>query len=201
MRDPPEGPEPADAEAARHLLLRRVGVAKAGGHGKVHERIDRERHDQHGATEAGDTGGQRVPAEADHEVGDRKRYDDEHRPQLAAGKVGALDAPSRGSTKDSAERGDDDGQPDRVPEQLGSEVPQQQVSHLGRARVVGEDDQEDAAGARASPRPGVLIANRVRGACALRCRSRATVGRTGALIATSPVDAPARSSVSQQLGA
>ena len=117
-RDPDERAHPADAEAARHLLLARVGGPQAGRHRQVDQRVDGQRHDQDRAAEAVHPGPQRGPAEADHEVGDGQRHHDQHRPDPPAGQVGPLDAPGGGGADDRAQHGDHDGEPDRVPQQL-----------------------------------------------------------------------------------
>ena len=105
-------------EATRHLLLGRVGVAQAGRHRQVDQRVDRQGHHQHRAAEAGDAGAERRPAEADHEVGDGQRHHEQHGPDPAARQVGAFDQPGRTGADDRAQGGDDDGQADGVPQQL-----------------------------------------------------------------------------------
>ena len=136
--------QPAGAQAAGHLLLGRVGVAQAGRHRQVDERVDRERHHQHRAPEAGHRGAERGPAEADHEVGDGQRHHDEHRPDPPAGQVGALDQPGRAGADHRAQHRHHDGQPDGVPQQLGGQrAVDQRSATSADARALRLDQQED----------------------------------------------------------
>jgi hypothetical protein len=116
-RDPGEGSDATDPEAAGHLLLAGIGDPQAGRHRQVDQRVHGEGHHDGRAGEAVRPGPQRVPAEAHHEVGDGQRDDDEYRPDAAAGQVGALDAPRRTGPDHRAGRRDHRGEPDRVPQQ------------------------------------------------------------------------------------
>ena len=79
----PERRHPAEAQAARHFLLGRVGVAQARRNGQEDERVDSQRHDENGRPEAPEGGEDGAPSEADHEVGDPERDHHQHGPVIA----------------------------------------------------------------------------------------------------------------------
>ena len=144
QRDAEEGLDPAGAEAARHLFLRRVGVAEAGRDRQVDQRVDRQRHHQNRAAEARHIGADRRPPEAHHEIGNRQRHHQKHRPHPSAGQVGALRQPRRAGPDDRAQRGDHDAEPDGVPQQLLGELAIDQgcdLAHSGAGRLGQQERQ------------------------------------------------------------
>ena len=90
QRDPREGGNRAQTQAAGHLLLGAVGPPQGGRDGDVHQRVEAERHDQGGAGQTLDGRGDRMPGVADHEVGNGDGQDDEDRPDPPAGEIGPL---------------------------------------------------------------------------------------------------------------
>ena len=158
--------DPADAEAARDLLLARVGGTEAGRHRQVDQRVHGEGHDQDGAAEALHPGPQRGPAEAHHEVGDRQRHHDQHRPDAPPGQVGPLDAPGGGGADDGAQDGHDDGQPDRVPQQVRGQAAEDQVRTPATYRRPPPRSAGTPAAARAAPATRQLAAIRATGRAA-----------------------------------
>ena len=102
--DGPERPDPAQAEAARHLLLRRVRRPQAGRDRKEDQRIDGQRHHQHGGPEAGDGGEDGLPSEAHDEVRDAERNHDEDGQETATRNVRPLDEPRGQRADDGAQR-------------------------------------------------------------------------------------------------
>ena len=83
-RDRPEGAHPAEPEAARHLLLRRVRRAQAGRHREEHQGVDGQGHHQHGGPEPADGRKDRSPSEAHDEVRDAEWDDDQDGEEPAA---------------------------------------------------------------------------------------------------------------------
>ena len=138
-----EGPDASDSQAACDLLQTGVGASQARRHGEIDERVDGEGHDEHRAPETLHPRGERRPAEAHDEVGDREGDDDEHRPEPAAGEVGALDAPCRQGADDRTQQRDDHGQPDGVPQQRRGERPPDEVGDGRDAGALRFDEQED----------------------------------------------------------
>ena len=139
-----EGADPAQPEAAGRVLQARVRAAQAGSDGKVDQGIDGQGHDQHRALEPLHPGRDRRPPEADHEVGDGEGDHQQHRPDAAAGEVGALHQPGRQGADHGAERGDHHREPNRVPEQGGGQRAPDEVGDgagPGTARLDEEKEE------------------------------------------------------------
>ena len=144
--DLPERPQASEAEAAGHLFLCRVGVAQVGGDREEDERVHGEGHDQDGGPEAGEGREDGLPPEADDEVRDPERDDDQHRPHAPARQRGALDEPGQQRADHRAQHGDDDGQGDRVADQLGGQAAEEQRLQGRPPGLEGLDEQEDQRG-------------------------------------------------------
>ena len=112
--DPREGAPGAPTEAARRLLQRRVADPQHRGRRQVHERVVRQRHHQHGRSEAVKAREDRDPAGAVDVLGHGDRERQEHRERAAERQVGALDAPRGREPDDHAGGRDRDGQLDAV---------------------------------------------------------------------------------------
>ena len=153
---------PAQAQAARHFLLGRIGVAQARRHGQEDERVDGQGHDEDGRPEASEGGKDGAPPEADHEVGNAERDHHQHGPETPARQSGALDEPGRHRPDDRAQGGDHHGQAHGVPDQLGRQPPEEErvqgaPSHLdglGDEEDEGQDDRDVATSAPRSRRRG-----------------------------------------------
>ena len=141
-RDRPERAHPAQSEAARHLLLGRVRAPQAGGHREEDQGIDGQGHHQHGGPEPADGGEDGAPSEAHHEIRDAERDHDEDGEETAAGHVRPLDEPGGQGADDGAQRGDDDDQADRVPDQCRGETSEQELVQLRPPDLDGLDDEE-----------------------------------------------------------
>ncbi len=139
----PECRHPAEAQAARHLLLGRIRVAQARRDGQEDQRIDGQRHDENGRPEAPEGGKDGAPTEADHEVGYPERDHHQHGPVTPTRQPGALDEPGRDRPDDRAQGGDHHGEAHRVPDQLGREPPEEERIQRAPSDLDGLGDQED----------------------------------------------------------
>ena len=140
--DAPERPQSAGAEAVRHLFLGWVGVAQAGRHREVDERIDGQGHHQHGPPVPGHGRAERGPTETHDEVRNGERHHQQHCPDPAARKVGALDQPCRARPEHRAERRHHDREPHGVPEQMERQGTIDERCHRVHACALRLDQQE-----------------------------------------------------------
>jgi hypothetical protein len=83
-----------------------------------------------------------VPGVADDEVRDRDRQHHQHAPQPRQRQPGADHAPRGGRPGHPGGHRDQDGQADRVAQQLSRQRPDQDAVHLGPAGVAGLQDEE-----------------------------------------------------------
>ena len=159
QRHPPERPPWSQPETASNLLQGRVYAARRGGDRQVHERIQRQRHDQHRGQVSVQPRLQRDPAEAHDEVGDAERQHQCHRPQAPAGQRRALHAPGARHADHRAQSGARERQAHGVPQQHRGVVAQQQTFDFPPARLQGLVDQEDE---RQQHQPGARAGRRRR---------------------------------------
>jgi hypothetical protein len=141
-RDAEEGTYPADSETPGYFLLTRIGGPQACCHRQVDQRVDRQRHDENGAAEALHPDEQRAPAEADHEIGNGERHDQQDGEDAPARQVSPLDQPRRQRAENRAQHCDSHGQPHGVPQQRGGQRPEDLAGDLAPARPRRLDQQE-----------------------------------------------------------
>ena len=172
---PQEGPDPAEAETAGDLFVAGIGAAQTGRHRQVDERIDGEGHHQDRAAETLDPGGQRRPAEADHEVRDGERDHHEHGPEWRPGRSvrSTHQPPACRSPRTGRSR-----RPSAAPcskEGVAVSGPPDQAGDRRHARAVRLDEQEDER-ARSTATTATLAPSRTR-ACGAGGRPRIGAAR------------------------
>ena len=142
QRHLPEDLPRSQSETARDLLQGRVHAGQTGDRGQVHQRVERQRHDHHRRLVSLQAVIQGDPAEADHEVGDAQRQHQQHRPHAAGRDRRALHAPGRGHPDHRAQRRARDHEAQRVPQQHGGVVAEQQARCRAPSRLLGLDHEE-----------------------------------------------------------
>ena len=85
----------------------------------------------------------RHPAKAHHEIGNGHRYDDQDDPHPTPGKIGPFRAPGRRRADHGRGGGDHDAQANRVPQQRGRQLPEQQRRQRGPTDLPGLEDEKD----------------------------------------------------------